>query len=166
MKYQRSFFSRYLIGAAGGVAGGLIGFTKLLEYGANNGCFAWADEIFNGRGYESCGTLGFIIGTIGGTLLILIITAALMITDDRYRSIARWCGILLALGVVVGVILSIINAFVNNGPTDFLELFTYVSAIVFLAILMTVPSAIVSGGISFFRKLQIDHKHEAKVNKK
>lgn len=55
----------------------ITGMLVMMNYGGNNGCWPWADSLFGGAGYESCGSLGlvagFILGGFFGTITVIII---------------------------------------------------------------------------------------------
>lgn len=51
----------------------LSGFV-FMNYGGNNGCFAWTDRLLAPlRGYESCGQLGMMLGFLGGIIAVFLL---------------------------------------------------------------------------------------------
>lgn len=66
---SKEFFGQMLLSMFGGGVLGPIGLGYLMNYGGNNGCFAWADALYGVPGYESCMQLGLHGGVIIGSLI-------------------------------------------------------------------------------------------------
>jgi hypothetical protein len=66
---SKEFFGQMLLSMFGGGILGPIGVGYLMNYGGNNGCFAWADALYGVPGYESCMQLGLHGGVILGSII-------------------------------------------------------------------------------------------------
>ncbi|MBI2105689.1 hypothetical protein HYT56_02515 [Candidatus Woesearchaeota archaeon] len=64
---NKKIIHQILAGLTGALAIGILLGYIILIYGANNGCFSF------GGGYETCGTLGFLIGSVIGMFLGLVL---------------------------------------------------------------------------------------------
>ncbi len=71
--------NQFLGGIFGGTLLGILGWTSLMTYGGNYGCFAWIDSLMGSVGYESCGSFGSMAGILIGVFLGIIILRILKI---------------------------------------------------------------------------------------
>lgn len=97
IKDKAKFISELFVGIFCGALLGLFGFGTLATYGGNHGCWPLIDFLFNGVGYESCGSFGAFAGIITGSLVGVILLYRAAFQKKTYGMIS--------LGVILSIVI-------------------------------------------------------------
>ncbi|MBI5411592.1 hypothetical protein HZA43_00260 [Candidatus Peregrinibacteria bacterium] len=77
--------AEFVVGIAGGVLLGTIGFLTMTTYGGTGECPEYIKTLVATRGYESCGNFGALSGVIIGSLLTILTLQKTHWTDHSYK---------------------------------------------------------------------------------
>jgi len=95
-----------MVGISAGAILGIIGFFTFLIYGGNNGCWAWIDELYNSRGYESCGPFGASAGVLFGVVLGIV-----TFSKQKLKNPLKFASLLLLGTFVIPFLVGIVTFF-------------------------------------------------------
>ncbi|MFA5820627.1 MAG: hypothetical protein WC873_00715 [Candidatus Gracilibacteria bacterium] len=95
---MKKLFPQFVSGVLASQILGLIGLLVMATYGGQNGCWTWVNELFNTRGYESCGDLGGVVGLVVGAIF------GVMIIHKRKKSLNKF---IVAVVTILALILPV-----------------------------------------------------------
>lgn len=150
---SKEFFGQLTFSMFGGGMLGPIGLAELMNYGGNNGCFAWADALYGVPGYESCMQLGLHGGVLIGSLIGFLIWQYSSSVRNIFLGM-KWFTVagVYILGICIWLLYSFFGMIFSGDPETLLYLAMASTLFIFASVLSIIPFLICKGIQKLFVK--------------